>query len=427
MHDLAAGVPKRIGGWKLIGLIATVLAVLLLAYALYIQSVASRRWADMQRSMQDLRSRSDLLYGPRPVLRGTAVPGSAWEEYSPALATVKSAPASVLREYVARSPKSDRKKLDAALATHGSALDGLQKGAMRADGSFRMKWEEGFRADIPGLLQSQNLANLAACRSRLLLEEGKSREAAELLLDTCQFARDLGHNQLLISEMISIAIYGIALDELRDLILHAPLSNADLMEIARELEILDASFPKNGHSMMNEAMTVGYGFLKAEGSVRELESWGDGRMDWDYYLWRAVFPQRLISADAYFVELEYMKRFAEADGQSWAVSEMVGLKTQGEIAKLRNPIARLLIPGLTGANRVGREKRAQLRLLRAAAQYRATGEIPELDDPFGAKLFSSVQGRKLKVWSVGRDRVDSGGKGDWSPSAGPDIVLEFDR
>ncbi|HVR83879.1 MAG TPA: hypothetical protein VMU54_06170 [Planctomycetota bacterium] len=427
MDERMAGGPKRISGWKLVGLIAMVLAVLLLSYALYVHGVANRRWADMQRSVEELRSQCDLRNGPRPVLRGTAVPGNAWEDYSPALATMKSAPTGVLGEYVTRSPKADRKKLELALATHGTALDGLRKGAIRASGIYRVKWEEGFSADIPGLLQSQNLANLAVCRSRLLIEEGKPREAAELLLDTCQFARDLGYNQMIIAEMISIAIGGIALEELRDLILSNKLSRADLAEIACELEILDGSFPQSGHSMMNEVMMAGYTFLKSGGSLQDLDSWTGGGPNWDYFMWRAAFPQRLICTQSYFVELEYMNRFVAADGQSWGVSEAVGLHSEAEVAKLKNPISRMLIPGLVGANRAGRERRTQLRLLRAAAQYQATGEMPELADPFGGKLLSSNQGQKVKVWSVGRDRVDNGGKGGWKPNAGPDIVLEFDR
>lgn len=427
MPDRSADVPKRISGWQLTGLAAAVLVLLVLAYVLYIRSVADRRWMDMQQSVEDLRSRSDLRNGPRPVLRGIAVPGSAWEDYSPALATMKSAPYRVLGEYVSRSPQMDRKKLEAALATHGTALDGLRKGARRADGNYRVKWEAGFTADVPALLQSQNLTNLAVCQSRLLIEEGKLREAAELLLDTCQFARDLGYNEVLISEMISMAMYGIALEDLRDLVLSGKLSRADLGEIARELEILDGSFPENRYSLMNEVMMAGYGFQKESGKVLDLNLTLGEAPGWDLFLWKTAFPERLICADAYFVELDYMKRFAAADEQSWAVCTALDLSIQAEMGKLKNPISRMIVPGLTGSMRVGRERRAQLRLLRAAAQYRSTGEIPDLADPFGAKLLSSIQGPKVKVWSVGRDGVDSGGKGEWKPNAGPDIVLEFDK
>lgn len=427
MGDLPSRVPKRVSGWKVFGLISAVLALLLVTYALYVHAVADRRWQEMQGSLKELRSAYDLRTGPRPVLRGTAVPGNAWKDYSPALTTMKSAPSAVLRDYLDRTPKADRTKLEAALATHRSALDGLRKGVMRANGAYPLKCEDGFLADIPGLLQSQNLTNLAVCRSRLLIEEGKSREAAELLLDTCQFAHDLGANQMLICEMISNALYGIALEDLRDLVLHGSLSGSDLAEIARELEILDRFFPKNGDSLLNEAMLAGYSFLKADGSPRELYSGVDGRPEWDYFVWRSLLPQRLIGADAFFTELDYMKRFAEADEQSWGTSRAVVLKSQAEMVKLKNPVSRVLLPGLTSTSQAGRDRRTQLRLLRIAAQYRATGEVLQLDDPFGAKLLNSVQGQTLKVWSVGSNGVDDGGRGDWKPARGPDIVLDVNK
>lgn len=429
MRETEAAIPNRPRGWRLFGLVGVVLALLLLSYVLYIHAVTRRRWADMERSLEKQRAESDLRNGPRPVLRGTAVPGSAWDDYSPALALMRSAPMRVLADYVNRSPAADRQKLQVALATHGTALDALRKGAMRADGIYRMKWAEGFEADIPGVLQSQNLIHLAVCRSRLLIEKGQPREAAELLLDSCQFAHDLGYNQLLISEMISVVLYGIALQELHDLILSDKLSNADLAEVARELEILDGSFPQNGHSMLNEAMAAGYTFLKTRGSPQpqDLDFGAGPGPGWDSFVWKTAFPGRLICADAYFVELDDMKRFAAADGQSWSTYKAVRGEVEAEAEKLRNPVSRMIIPGLTSSSYVGRERRAQLRLLRAAAHYRATGEMPEIADPFGMKLLSSTQGRKFKIWSVGKDGVDSGGKGDWKPSAGPDIVLEFDR
>jgi hypothetical protein len=427
MAEIAPRAPRRIAGWKLAGLIGAVVALLVGTYAFYIRSVANRRWADMERSIQELRAQSDLRNGPRPVLRGTAIPGSAWEHYSPALVSMKGASSSGMGEYVTRGPKADRQKLDDALVKYAPALDGLRKGAMRADGHYPLKWEQGFSADIPGLLQSQNLGNLAVCRARLLAEEGKPREAAELLLDTCQFARDLGYNQILISEMIGIAIGGMALDELRDLILQGKLSKEELIDIARQLEILDGTFPVNGHSMLNEPLAAGFDFLKSGGDIDLSSMTAGGTVRWNYYVWRAVFPKRLICADFYFVELDYMKRFAAADARSWASCSATGSQAEMEIRKLGNPIAQLMVPGLSGSNRAGRERRTHLRFLRAMALTRATGVLPELDDPFGGKLLHSSQGGKVRIWSVGRDQVDNGGKGEWKANAGPDTVFEFDR
>jgi hypothetical protein len=427
MADGAPRVPKRIAGWKLVGLIAAVLGVFALTYAGYIHSVAERRWQAMEKSIQELHALSSARNGPRSVLRGTAVPGYAWDDYSPGLTTMKGAPTSVLGEFVGRGAKADRAQVEAAVAAHASALEALRKGAMRTDGNFRSKWEQGFSMDVPGLFQVQNMANLAVCKSRLLADEGRHREAAELMLDTCQFAHDIGYNQILIPEMISIAIYGLALEELRDLILRGKLSKEDFREIARELEILAGSFPRNGHSMMNEAMAMGYECLKSNGDFDLSTVQVNRSFDWTYTLWRTVFPGRLVCADAYFTELDYMKQFAAADEQSWGACQAVGSITDAEIRKLRNPIARLAMPGLFSSNRAGRERRTHLQLLRAAAHHRATGTLPDLEDPFGAKLLSSEQGGKVKVWSMGWDRVDDGGKGEWKPRAGPDIVLEFDK
>lgn len=174
-------------------------------------------------------------------------------------------------------------------------------------------------------------------------------------------------------------------------------------------------------------MALGYECLKTDGHFDLSTVQVSPRPEWDYYLWRSVFPRRLICADAYFTELDYMKQFAAADEQSWGNCQAVASITDAEIRKHRNPITRLAMPGMFSSNRAGRERSTHLQLLRAAAHYRATGTLPDLEDPFGAKLLSSEQGGKVKVWSVGWDRVDDGGKGEWKPRGGPDIVLDFDK
>ena len=74
-----------------------------------------------------------------------------------------------------------------------------------------------------------------------------------------------------------------------------------------------------------------------------------------------------------------------------------------------------------------RTVRVHLRLLRAAAHYRRTGEILELEDPFGTKLLHHESGGRLKLWSVGEDSVDQKGLGSWQAKPFEDIVLEVPR
>ena len=76
-------------------------------------------------------------------------------------------------------------------------------------------------------------------------------------------------------------------------------------------------------------------------------------------------------------------------------------------------------------------------MLRTAVRYRATGEILELEDPFGTRLRHSEKDGRLKIWSIGADGVDNGGdNGGWLKWTKPpnrpasdvkDIVLEVPR
>jgi hypothetical protein len=424
MIEAAILAPKRVPTWKIVAVVLGSIALLLLLFFGWLSRVGSRKWASMEAKVQEMLVEARGRSSARPALRGTPVAGNAWDDYDLALKEVEKfkASRSVPYDFLSRGPKADRAKVEALLADHGVALEHLRRGAARSHGQYPYKWEEGFSQPIPGLLSSQTLANLAACRSRFLVEEGKFREAAELLLDTCQFGRDFGFNGVLISEMIGIALYSIALDELRDLILSGKLSREDLVEVARELELLDRSFPRNGQSMMNEAMSAGMGFLKLGASGGEGEVFGEGSRGWSFLL-----PSHLLLGDAFESHLALMKRCADTDDKPWPEVERIGEGIRDQAEHLKNPISKIMIPGLTSSGRAGRERRTQLRLLRVAAHYRATGEVLELDDPFGKKLVTSKSGDRLKTWSVGRNGTDDGGVGDWKPAAGKDIVLETDR
>jgi len=73
-----------------------------------------------------------------------------------------------------------------------------------------------------------------------------------------------------------------------------------------------------------------------------------------------------------------------------------------------------------------RDSRVRLRLLRAAAHYLPEGRILRLDDPFGTKLLWEESDGKLRIWSVGQDGRDNGGKA-YSTGSGTDIILEVIR
>jgi hypothetical protein len=125
--------------------------------------------------------------------------------------------------------------------------------------------------------------------------------------------------------------------------------------------------------------------------------------------------------------VEDLQRLAAADARSWDDAARITREVDAERAASTNGIPRIAGRWLSGDGFYSmlasfRERRAQLRLLRVAAHFRATGDLLESEDPFGGMLIHNVKEGRLKVWSRGRDAVDDGGSG-----AGKDIVLEVTR
>jgi len=79
------------------------------------------------------------------------------------------------------------------------------------------------------------------------------------------------------------------------------------------------------------------------------------------------------------------------------------------------------------STKYARELRTELRLLQAAARWRATGQALDLADPFGDKLLHDEKDGTFRVWSVGPDGVDDHGDGEWKSGSGKDIVLQWKR
>lgn len=401
--------------WKALAVVAAVLLVLIGGFFAWVQVVADRRWAALEKRVPELIAEARARDPRRPVLRGEAVPGSAWTDYNPALAAIKGLKSSDLGDWVSRAPAADRSKAEAAVAAHAGSLALLRAGVRKAEGAYPYAFEKGFSADLPGLLQSQNLVHLAVTQARFLAEAGRRREAVELLLDASWFAADLGRNTVLIAEMISWALLSSALDELRALLGETDSKDLELAELGRALAVLEGLLPSHAESMLNEAASATAGLTDAETEGLGLSD-GIGRLS----AWRYGFSGRLMIADAADAHLRFMRRSA-ASGPSWAEIQRVQQELFGEVVAQKNPIVRILVPGLLSSHKTGFERRAQLRLLRAAVALRAGGPMPELEDPFGGKL--RTDGAKL--WSRGQDGVDGGGVGAWKPERTGDIVLEL--
>lgn len=401
-----ASARRRIPTWKILLGIAGVVLVVLGACGIWFAAAANRRYAEAVRKAKEQVARVRDRDRRRPVLHGESRPGNAWEDYAPALAQAGGIKdLAKLGLLVDRLPSADRSAGETALRNHEAAIDLLRRGAARERSDFGYDWDEGFEAPTPALLACVGLMNLSILKSRALLDGGSVRDSATLLLDLCQFGRDLGDDGPLVAHMVGNSILGGALNEFRDLVMAKRLDADTLRAVEEGLSALDGSFPRQDRALTDEALMDGISQLK-NGAPH--------------------VAGRLMAADLFDRLTGWGERGAAAEQSSWPESNRVNAELAAESQGSWNPLARIAVPGRSGVGKFRRQRLAQLRLLRTAVHFQRTGEVMALGDPFGGGLQSSCSGTTLKVWSVGPDGVDDGGTGDWT-ARGKDIVLDCER
>ncbi len=388
------------------------LPIAAVAICLAVGGAADRRWKAAMERTRRLREEAAARPAARPVLRGEATDGNAWDDYGAALETLQASArdAMTLQEILNRGPRADRAAVAAFVERDRTAIDKMREGTRRAEAQYAYAWGRGLTFRTPDLLKCQTLSSLAACRARLDREAGRPREAAELALDVLQFTRDLGHNGILVTEFMAHAASRPALDELQEILVSRELSREELAEVARELEILDLSLPRHAWSLLNERMILG----------QEVRAGGGGAGTGPFSGIRAAISGRLATVAMLEVQDRHAGTVERLDEVPWSAVEAYSAALD-KVDKMPCDLP------ATSAAKPGRERRAMLRLLRMAAHYRATGEVLDLEDPFGARLRHERNGAKLRVWSVGPDGTDHGGDGGWHAPLGRDILLEVER
>jgi hypothetical protein len=191
---------------------------------------------------------------------------------------------------------------------------------------------------------------------------------------------------------------------MQSLLIHGRLSPEDCRQMAGELGQLDATFPRLGPLLLSKLEYFGTWMLN-EGSLEELRGLGcvprGAKIEAG---WREAFSRRLFLAAAFDRTDALVTGLLAADEGSAPDEAARRSKLAADLGDTGNwlfkSFARLeRMPD----SRPFRQLRSRLRLLRIAAHYRATGEILELDDPLGTKLFHKVEVDSLRVWGSGID------------------------
>jgi len=405
---------RRLGFWK--GA-AVGLAGLLLAWgaaAIAIHFVAERRWAAMKADWQALLEEVRARGQSRAPLHGDPVEGNAWDDYAVALAEVRSLyeiESQAALRYLHEAPQSNRRLVERVLGKHPSLIESLRRAATRRQANLNLEWKEG-ALTIPSRHWTAVVAPLAVCCSRFTAEDGRAGDAARLLVETCRFAADLDHVEDL----------ELPLDELRELVGSGVLKGEDLARLDLELALLDEEYPRRGHRAALDLVALGAQLLRTGHSIT-VQLVGL-RADPEDALWRYGYSGHLMKAEAFAMMAAAVRRLREADERPWAESRDLLRSLSAELAAHPNPIIQTAPEEILASDLQHRGHRAQLRLLRMAAHYRSTGEVLDLDDPFGGKLVRALANDTLRVWSVGPEGLDHCGIGSFhfDPDA-KDIVL----
>src|SRR5579862_4858462 len=416
---MAEAIPRRrIPFWKGAGLLLGALVLGWGIAALAIHFVAERRWAamkaDWQALLQEVRSRGQS----RAPLRGEPIDGNAWDDYAIALSEVRGLydlESQAAPRYLKEAPQSNRRLVEHVLARHPSMIESVRRAAQRRQSNLSLDWKEGALA-LPSRHGSATVAPLAVCRARFFAEEGRFDEAAELLVETCRFAADVDHVEDL----------ELPLDELREMLRGGTLKREELSRLDRELELLDQEYPRRGHRAALELVALGAQLLKTGHSIT-VQLVGL-RADPEDALWRYGFSAHLMKAEAFATIAAAVRQLENADERPWGESRDLLRKLSAELAAHPNPIIQTAPEEVLASDLLHRGHRAQLRLLRLATHFQATGEVLDLGDPFGGKLARNLAHDTLKAWSVGPEGTDHGGIGSYHFDPGvKDIVLEVRR
>jgi hypothetical protein len=415
---------------KILLISVALFAVVLAVFVAWCWATAHLRWNEMVRKIEALDRELEAMPKDRPVLRGAPLEGNAWDDYWPALGSLTSIrwydPGwKAVSGFSQGQAGADRALVAATVEAHRSSLMALQLGARRAQGAPRVRRHDGNPLHGDAALQA-----LVQCQARLLDEAGNSREAAELLLDLGQFAQDYSRIVRLYSRSTATMFLDSAINGLHRVVLDGGLSGDELLEVSRQLEVLDRSAETVVTLEPGDVVALGFEFINANDLSAETHEPGMCRggecSRWG--AWRFGFSARLMAADAVEEALRRVKEAEAFRSAPWSeLQKFEDLNIQ-RLLRERNPVVRSHVFPLCCMKTGFLQVRARLRLLRIACKYRAIGEILDLPDPFGARLMTRKDGPRLKLWSVGRDGVDDGGIGSWkADSRDKDLVLELDR
>jgi hypothetical protein len=359
-----------------------------------------QRWSQAQRQAKTMLEELPSFDGQRPVLWGDSEGGNAWDDYAVAVEGVKTLTDKDLLESRAYREKGEaHTKVVLAVGDQIKSINAVRKGAHRSAATWDYKWENGGDMDVPFWNQIHDLVEVEKAYIWMQLDVGETRKAVEAQLDALQLARDGYAGGTSTQAYYALQWLQRLSEGVFECIVCDKMKPGDLDLLDRGLQRFEASWPPLQDLVTRE------GICAVTELVRNPAYAGVGS-------WRHGFSGRLTTAEAIDLVERALRDSAGCDDQPWPEVD----NRQAEIEARADAAANAHFTATFSSLRFDvvrnwRKRRAQYRLLRVAAHYRATGEVLALPDPLGTTLQTKLTGRTLKVWSAGPgDQADDAAK-----------------
>ncbi len=368
-------------------------------------------WSRAQRKAKTLLEELPSFDARRPVLWGDSEGGNAWEDYAVAVEGIKTlADKDLMENRAYREDAAARGKVIKAILKQTKTLDAVRKGAHRATASWGYKWENGGDMEVPFWVQIRDIVELSRAYVWVQLATGQPRKAVEAQLDAMQLARDATAGGSSTQAHYALQWLGRLRDGVYECMTHAKMKASDHDLLDRGLQRFEESWPPLHDLLARE------GICAVTELMRNPSYANDGS-------WRHGFSGRLTAAEAVELIERAVNDSAGCDDQPWEAVDDRQAEIEARVEAADNPHLNATFSSLRfDVVRSWRRRRAQYRVLRVAAHYRATGEVLTLPDPLGGTLQTKVTGRTLKVWSAG-----PGDPGDAGQEPDKDYAVEVTR
>lgn len=333
----------------------------------------------------------------RPVLQGEAIEGLAFDHYGVIGGLLTRRVSEKLAEFITAHSTANpsmvelRNKL---LDDNSAALRTLQLGARSTDARYATDWTVDSLQGLPKLMETRSVVNLTVLAAERHLDEGHPELAVDVLLDGLQLGRDMTSVPIVICEMVGVALLAIPMELLLDEPQLARFPRPELERLAQALKLLDEAFPEISYSAEGESLYLAKLISNPSQSGHLLA------LDWDLGLWAHGFSGKALYADHIRGSMQECKLLHDLDNEPWSVREIELSRQQAESERSQNFLTRKPSNHRLRYEIARRESIARLRLARALIEFKLTGAVPTIADPFGGNLRVSTIGDKTLIESA---------------------------